>query len=71
MPGGNPLLSGTILQQSSNRSFTVANLNGPGVFEVTGLDPTDPRLRAKWEYSMLAVEMGNSISPQTRILAVR
>jgi len=34
VPGGNPLVSGTILQQSS------VNLTGPSVFEVTALDPT-------------------------------
>jgi large repetitive protein len=41
-PGLHPLVSGTILQQSNNGSFTVANLNGPAVFEVTALDPTGP-----------------------------
>ena len=39
-PGLHPLVSGTILQQSNNGPFTVANLNGPAVFEVTALDPT-------------------------------
>jgi len=34
VPGGNPLVSGTILQQNS------VSLTGPGVFEVTALDPT-------------------------------
>jgi Putative Ig domain len=37
-PGGNPLISGTVLQQSNNGSFTDGDLNGPGVFEVTALD---------------------------------
>lgn len=36
VPGGNPLVSGTILQQSS------PSLTGPGVFEVTALDPSGP-----------------------------
>ncbi len=35
--GGNPLVSGTMLQQSTN-SFTSGNLLGAGVFEVTALD---------------------------------
>jgi hypothetical protein len=38
-PGLHPLVSGMILQQSSNGPFTISNLNGPGVFEVTALDP--------------------------------
>jgi hypothetical protein len=36
--GGNPLVSGTMIQQSSNGSFTNANFNGPSVFEVTALE---------------------------------
>jgi len=36
-PGGNPLISGTILQQSTN-SFGLGNFNGTGVFEVTALN---------------------------------
>ena len=39
--GGYPLVSGTILQQSTN-SFQTDNLAGTGVFEVTALDATTP-----------------------------
>jgi len=35
--GGNPLVSGTILGQTSGASFT-----GPGVFELTALNPSGP-----------------------------
>jgi hypothetical protein len=35
--GGNPLLSGSILQQA-NTAFNSTSLNGPDVFEVTALD---------------------------------
>lgn len=37
-PGGEPLTSGSMLQQSGSGSFTDGSFNGPGVFEVTGLD---------------------------------
>jgi Putative Ig domain len=37
-PGGNPLISGPMLQQSNNGSFTNGSLIGIGVFEVTALD---------------------------------
>ena len=36
--GGNPLVSGTILQQSSNALSHDGNFSGPSVFEVTALD---------------------------------
>jgi hypothetical protein len=39
---GFPLVSGTILQQSTN-TFGGGNFNGPSVFEVTGLDGTTPQ----------------------------
>ena len=57
LPGGNPLVSGTILQQSSNGSFTVANLNGPAVFEVTALDPTG--LTAQSQVGVFGASGGN------------
>jgi hypothetical protein len=37
VPGGNPLVSGSIMQQA-NSGFTAASLNGTSVFEITGLD---------------------------------
>ncbi len=40
---GFPLVSGTILQQSSNGSFTDTDLNAASVFEITGLDATTPQ----------------------------
>ncbi len=42
VPGGNPLVSGTILQQSNNGSFNDGSFNGPSVFEVTALDASTP-----------------------------
>jgi hypothetical protein len=57
VPGGNPLVSGTILQQSSNGSFTVANLNGPAVFEVTALEPTG--LTAQSQVGVFGASGGN------------
>ena len=45
--GGNPLVSGTILQQSTNGSFSDSNLTGPGVFEVTALGPTGPTAQSQ------------------------
>ena len=47
VPGGNPLVSGTILQQSNNGSFGIGNLNGPGVFELTALDPAGPTAQSQ------------------------
>jgi hypothetical protein len=41
-PGGNPLVSGTFLQQSNNGSFSNTSFNGPSVFEVTALDASTP-----------------------------
>jgi len=46
-PGLHPLVSGTILQQSANGSFSNGNLNAPGVFEVTALDPTGPTAQSQ------------------------
>lgn len=46
-PGLHPLVSGTILQQSANGSFSESNLNGPGVFEVTALGPTGPTAQSQ------------------------
>jgi hypothetical protein len=40
--GGFPLVSGTILQQSTS-TFGAGNFNGPSVFEVSGLDGTTPQ----------------------------
>jgi len=37
VPGGNPLLSGSIMQQA-NSGFTNASFNAASVFEITGLD---------------------------------
>jgi hypothetical protein len=42
VPGGNPLVSGVILQQSNNGSFSNTSFNGPSVFEVTALDASTP-----------------------------
>jgi Putative Ig domain len=41
--GGNPLVSGTMLQQSANGSFTVGNFNATGVFQTTGLASSTPQ----------------------------
>ncbi|MGA9968552.1 MAG: hypothetical protein WBQ10_25360, partial [Terriglobales bacterium] len=46
-PGLHPLVSGTILQQSANGSFSNGNLNAPSVFEVTALDPTGPTAQSQ------------------------
>jgi hypothetical protein len=37
-PGGNPLVSGTILQQSCSGCFTDNSLSAPSAFEITGLN---------------------------------
>jgi hypothetical protein len=42
VPGGNPLVSGAILQQSNNGSFSNSSFTGPSVFEVTALDASTP-----------------------------
>ena len=39
-PGADPLVSGSMLQQASNGSFSDGSFNAPSVFEVNGLDPS-------------------------------
>jgi hypothetical protein len=45
--GGSPLVSGTVLQQSSNGSFGTGSFNAPGVFEVNALDPSGSKAQSQ------------------------